>query len=229
MPITPDIAKTEAAIIEQTNAFRATARLGALKPDTALAKAAREYARFLAASTVFSHEADGRRPVDRSKAAGYQPCSVAENLAWHFDSRGFETLQLATMNVEGWKSSPSHRKNLLLPHATETGVAIVKARQEPKYYAVQLMGRPASLQYTFEIENGSGREVVYKVAGEENRIAPRMLVRHTACTPAEVTFQIARGGLLTKEVVARYDARGGAVFRLRTAKGGELLVEVGRQ
>ena len=65
MPVMPDIPKVEAAIVEQTNAFRAGNKLGAVVSEPALTKAAGDFARFLAASTIFSHEADGRRPVDR--------------------------------------------------------------------------------------------------------------------------------------------------------------------
>jgi hypothetical protein len=225
MPITPDIPKAEAAIVEQTNRFRLEEKLAPVKSEPLLTKAARDFARFLASSSRFSHEADGRRPVERIKAAGYQPCSVAENLAWHSDSRGFETLQLATMNVEGWKGSPGHRKNLLMEHATETGVAIVKARREEKYFAVQLFGRPASLQYSFRIENIAGREIAYTLGTQPERIPPRTAIAHTACTPAQVTFTLKPAGILSKAVTASYEAKDGTVFKL-VAKGGEVAVEV---
>lgn len=226
MPIIPDIPLAEAAVIAQTNAFRVTSALPAVVGQPTLTKTARAYAGFLAASTVFSHEADGRRPIDRIKAAGYKPCATAENLAWMLDSRGFETVDLATKLVEGWKASPPHRKNLMMAGATETGVAIVKARREEKYFAVQLFGRPASLQFTFEIENRSGKEVVYAVGGEDLRIASATLMRHTLCEPAEVAFQVKPGGLLAKAVTARYPAKGGQVFKLGPAKAGEIKVTV---
>lgn len=225
MPITPDLPRAEAAIIDQTNAFRKAEGLGPVKGEPLLTRAAREYAHFLAAAPLFSHEADGRRPVDRIKAAGYQPCSSAENLAWHSDTRGFETMQLAIANVEGWKGSPGHRKNMLMEHATETGVAIVKARREEKYFAVQLLARPLSLQYSFRIENGAGRTVDYALGEQRERIEPRVLVTHTACTPTQVTFTLKPGGILSKPVTSRYEAKGGVVFRL-TARGGDVLVEV---
>lgn len=227
MPITPDIPKVEVAIVELTNVFRASVKQQSVKIDAALTRAARDYARFLAASTVFSHEADGRRPIDRIKAAGYLPCSTAENLAWMSDSRGFETQDLAVKMVEGWKGSPPHRKNMELPLVTQTGVAVVKARSEEKYVAVQLFGRPASLQYKFEIVNNAGRPVAYSIAGQEMQIEPNILVRHTACEPGEVAFQVKRGGLLAKAVTARYPAQDGQVFRLTGNGNGQINVEVG--
>ena len=227
MPVMPDIPKAEIAIVEQTNAFRASNKLDTVRAAPALTKAAREFASFLSSSTLFSHEADGRRPIDRIKAAGYSPCATAENLAWHSDPRGFDTLQRATAMVEGWKNSPGHRKNLLMDHATEMGVAIIKARREEKYFAVQLFGRPDALKYSFSVENMSTREVVYRVAGETTRIAPRQIVTHTACTPADIAIDIKAGAILTKAVTSTYQAKGGQVFRLATGKGGEIAVEVG--
>jgi len=225
MPVMPDIPKAEIAIVEQTNAFRVANKLQAVRPAPALTKAARDFAAFLSSSTLFSHEADGRRPIDRIKAAGYAPCATAENLAWHSDPRGFETLQLASANVEGWKNSPGHRKNLLMDHATETGVAIVKARREEKYFAVQLFGRPDALKYRFQLENAAAREVVYRVSGEEARIAPRQIVTHMVCVPVEIAVDVKAGGILTKAVTSTYQAKGGQVYRL-TGKGGEIAVEV---
>lgn len=219
MPIMPDIPKAEIAIVEQSNAFRAGSKLKAVAVQPQLTKAARDFARFLSASTLFTHEADGRRPVDRIKAAGYAPCSAAENLAWHSDTRGFETMQLATMMVEGWKKSPGHRKNLLTEHATETGVAIVKARREEKYFAVQLFARPDTFKYSFSIENHAAGEVAYQLGGETTRIAPRTVMHHTACLPAEIAFEV-------RAAVSRFEAKDGQVYRLKASPRGEVEIEV---
>jgi uncharacterized protein YkwD len=53
----------------------------------------------------------------RVSAAGYDWGFAAENLG-----AGYSTLDDA---VQGWKTSPGHRKNLLDPHATEIGIAAV--------------------------------------------------------------------------------------------------------
>ena len=188
MPLTPDLPKVEIAIVEMTNVFRKEQALGSVKPEPTLTRTAREYARFLAAATVFSHEADGRRPADRIKAAGYAACGSAENLAWMLDSRGFETRDLALRMVEGWKGSPPHRKNLLMTGATETGVAIAKVTGAEKYMAVQLLARPQSLQYGFRIENGSGRAVGYTLGGKAEDLPANGVVRYTLCEAATLTF-----------------------------------------
>ena len=139
----PDLPQTEIAIVEMTNAFRKENKLGALAPNKALAAAARAFADYLAKSGKFAHEADGRKPAARAEAQGYRYCTVAENLALNLDSRGFETRQLARNAVEGWKASPGHRANMLAPHVTEIGVAVVRAPDpDPKFISVQLFGRP---------------------------------------------------------------------------------------
>jgi len=146
----PDLPQTEIAIVEMTNAFRKDNKLAALKPNAALAAAARAFADYLGKSGKFAHEADGRQPAQRAEAQGYRYCTVAENLALNLDSRGFETKELARNAVEGWKASPGHRANMLRPHVTEIGVAVVRAPdRDPKFISVQLFGRPDSLKVTF--------------------------------------------------------------------------------
>ena len=106
----PDLPQTEVAIVELTNAFRKAGALQQVKPNPALAAAARAFAEYLARTGKFAHEADGRKPEDRAQAQGYRYCLVAENLAWNLNSRGFESAQLAREVVEGWKASPGHRE-----------------------------------------------------------------------------------------------------------------------
>ena len=77
-----------------------------------------------------------------------------------------------------------------------------------------------------QIENTAARAVVYALDGAETRIEPRQMVVHTACLPAEVTFQTKAGGPLTKAVTARYEAKDGQVYRL-TGTGAEIAIDVG--
>lgn len=225
MPITPDLPKAEIAIVEMTNEFRREHKLGPVKAEPALTKAAREYAKFLAASTIFSHEADGRRPADRIKAASYAACTTAENLAWMLDSRGFETRDLASRMVEGWKNSPPHRKNLLLEHVTETGVAIHKVTGAEKYVSVQLFGRPLSLQYQVEVENRAGRKVAYSIGERRLTAEANTLVRHTVCDPGDIVFETKPGGFLSKAETQRFHAAGGTLYKLSKDPSGAVKVE----
>jgi hypothetical protein len=222
--VTPDLPNTEIAIVEMTNAFRQENKLAAVQPNATLAKAARAYAQFLAGTELFSHEADGRRPADRARAAGYQFCEIAENLAAFVDSRGFETRDLARQMIEGWKNSPPHRKAMLAPGVTELGVAVAKVKGAEKYVSVQLFGRPASLQYSFEIENNTNATVSYTFETDKLEIKPRFTVRHTACAPGEIAFDITAA--FARAVGSRYETRDGRVFRLVTDVDGKVRIEL---
>jgi hypothetical protein len=224
--LAPDIPQVEVAIVEMTNAFRRDKKLAPVKPNAELTMAARAYAEFLAKSNLFSHTADGRQPADRTKAAGYTPCLVAENLASNRDSRGFATQRLAREAIEGWKGSPGHRKNMLLPHVTEIGVAVAKAKDGEKYLSVQLFGRPRSLSYTITISNAATETVHYAFGDRAHQISPRTRVTHTSCIPREIAFRRAGDASSGKTLSARYQARDGDVYVLRSAAAGGITFEV---
>jgi uncharacterized protein YkwD len=185
----PDLPQAEVAIIQMTNAIRRSSALQELEPNAALTAAARTFADYLAKTSRFAHEADGRKPEDRAEAHGYRYCLVAENLARAADSRGLETRVLARNVVEGWKNSPSHRANLLLKSATEIGVAIVAVPAGlPTYVAVQLLGRPESLKVTFSIENRSSEAVSYRLGTDIEALQPREVATHDDCESRRLDF-----------------------------------------
>lgn len=223
----PDTPTVEAAIIEFTNAYRGRQKLGTLKANAALTKAARAYAAYLAKSGEFSHTADGREAGDRITSAGYSWCQIGENLALHVDSRGFEARALAEKSVEGWINSPPHRANLVAPSMTEIGVGVAKAPyKDPKYISVQLFARPQSLQYEFQISNTSKESVGYSFGGEEHEIKPHYAVTHSACNPGEIAFESFGEGLWAKTLSMRYEARDGLVYKLEPDSDGGVRVEV---
>lgn len=222
-----DAGQAEIAIVELTNAFRRENGAVELRRAPQLDKAARQYADFLVRSGLFSHEADGRRSPDRIKAAGYGACASAENLASLQRDNGFETRELAVRMVEGWKNSPGHRRNMLMGVATETGVAVVKARAAEKYVSVQLFGRPVSLEYSFKIANESRGKVEYSFGGEKFAVEPRETITHTACAPDDVVF--AAGALGTRTGAAAVAARAGLELRVVQQPGGSLKLESGER
>lgn len=221
MPIaTPDLLQTEAVIIEMTNHFRGEQHLGAVTPSAPLQIAAQAFADYLARTGAFAHTADGRQPSERAKAAGYQYCIVAENLAMHQSNRGFETSELAGRAVEGWKSSPAHRANMLQPHVTETGIGIAKtADLDPKFLTVQLFGRPGAFKYSINIENMSGTNVTYVLGNQKNTIVPSMHVTHTTCVPNELTFDIGK-------VTSKFETHDGETFLITRGGDGKPRVEL---
>ena len=213
----PDMPQTEAAIIEMTNAFRAENRIGPVSENSTLAKAAKAFAEYLAASGRFAHEADGRKPSERTKAAGYKHCIVAENLALNQDSRGFESRGLARQAVEGWKGSPPHRAAMLHPQVTEIGIGIARAPDaSPKFLSVQLFGRPDSFRFTFKVENGVGAPVTYVHNGRSQSVPANASIAHTECTPGALSIDGATGTFATAD---------GSVFRV-TRNGSGYKVDV---
>jgi hypothetical protein len=214
----PDLPQTELAIVELTNAFRREEKLAPVKPNAALSKAAKAFAAYLASSGRFGHTVDGRQPADRTQAAGYVHCIVAENLAMNQDSRGFDTGALAEQAVTGWKNSPPHREAMLNPHVTEIGVGIVQGPERaPKFLSVQLFGRPDSFKYTFVVENHSGNAIQYTFRGETVDVPKNMVITQPACTPESIAFMTIRGAFAVTD---------GALYRVTQPAGRALQVEV---
>ncbi len=144
----------------------------------------------------------------------------------NLDSRGFATRDLAKQTVEGWINSPAHNENLLGPHYTEIGVAVVQAPDKnPKYITVQVFGRPQSAKYTFQIANTSGLPVTYTFGGERHDISPNMSVTHTACTPGALDF-IKAG---SKSVAGHFEASDQTIYKLSSDPKSGLKVELGKR
>ena len=143
-PVRPNLQQVEDLVVEGTNRFRESQSRTVLRTNPELQKAARDFAEYMARTGEFEHTAGGTTPGSRVKAAGYEYCQVGENIARHYSTAGFTTPDLARHLVEGWKSSPGHRKNMLEPNVIETGVAIAHRRHGgvEDYYSVQLFGRP---------------------------------------------------------------------------------------
>lgn len=224
----PDLNLVATAIVERTNAFRRSEGLGVLSRNATLDQAAKRFAEYLAKSGKFAHEADGRQPADRAKEAGYWYCTIAENLALNLDSRGFSVTKLADEAVDGWKASPGHRKNMLLPHVIEIGVGIARAPgADPKFLSVQLFGRPRRLAYEFRIQNASRETVTYTFGGQKHQLEPRVTVTHSACDPGKVHF-FAGSWLGGARLDAQYDAADKAKFVLRNTPDGKLAINIER-
>ncbi|MCB1512689.1 MAG: CAP domain-containing protein, partial [Hyphomicrobiaceae bacterium] len=186
--MTPDLPAVEAAIVEMTNLFRRQNRLTELRRVSALDKVARHYAYFLARTGRFAHNADGRSPGERTEAGGYRYCLVAENLALHGRSTGFQSRELAGLAVEGWKGSPGHRRNMLTRFATEIGVGVARAPRTQRYLSVQVFARPASMRFSFKIRNQTPFTLTYRYEEKQHDLPPRIVVTHTVCRPGTLTF-----------------------------------------
>ncbi len=107
----------------------------------------------MARTDRYGHDADGRSPADRAQARGYAYCALAENIAFLSNPAGTTTEALVDTVVEGWKQSPNHRRNMLLPEVVDTAVALAQSPTSQRYYAVQLFGRPRSAMLRFSVVN----------------------------------------------------------------------------
>jgi uncharacterized protein YkwD len=107
-----------AAAQSMISGYRQNNGLAAVELDPALMQMAQEQARIMAARDKLDHGA-GRSFNERIKASGFSAKFAAENIG-----AGYHTLAEA---FSGWRDSPSHRINMLLPGATRMGIAAVYA------------------------------------------------------------------------------------------------------
>jgi uncharacterized protein YkwD len=132
----------EKEVLVQTNAFRREHGLSMLRAESRLMQAAKRHAANMARKDRFGdtdkngHVMDGLDPGDRVQVSGYSFSLVAENVGWQLGKSD----PVASM-VEGWKNSPGHRKNLLIPEMSDTGVGVAKG-QSGRWYFVQVFGKP---------------------------------------------------------------------------------------
>lgn len=186
----PDLARAATQVVEKTNAFRKEQGRSPVAVNDRLAKTAADFARYMARTDRYGHAADGKQPADRAAAHGYEYCIVLENIAYQYNSAGFATEALARGLFEGWKTSPGHRKNMLDPDVTETGVAVARSDRTGYYYAVQLFGRPKSKAIRYSIANRSDAAVTYTVGEQSFSLPPRYTRSHTRCRPGELAVTL---------------------------------------
>ncbi|HMO27065.1 MAG TPA: CAP domain-containing protein, partial [Tepidisphaeraceae bacterium] len=182
-----DVQAVAQQIVERTNAFREQQEQSTLQVNDRLTSAAQSFAEFMARTHEYSHTADGRQPAERATAARYEHAIIAENIAFHFSSRGFETDALAKQMTQGWIDSPGHRKNMLDPDVTEIGVGVARS-ENGVYYGVQLFGRPKSMQITIRITNRSERLLKYTIDDETFEIDSLIERRHVRARPGVLKF-----------------------------------------
>ncbi len=223
--VTPDTdaARIEGRVLELSNDFRRKNGLSALRADPALTAAARAFAAYLARTGRFAHDADGGGPGERAEAAGYAYCEVAENLSTETSVLALTPERRAQDAMQGWTTSPGHRRNLLLARAADTGVgASSSAGATPgsPQVVVQLFGQPRSTRYSFQVLNDSDWRVSYAMGPTVFRSEPHTRTTHTSCDPKTIVFNL--GG----DALPRRQAQAGAVYRVAPDAAGALTLEV---
>jgi len=87
-----------------------------LKWSDTLEKVALLHSKDQAEHQKLSHRgSDGSYPVERAKRLNYKEIAVAENVAYNYPN--------VYRVMVGWRKSAGHCKNMMLPKATEIGVA----------------------------------------------------------------------------------------------------------
>jgi uncharacterized protein YkwD len=184
----PDIGEVTALVVRRVNALREAERSAPLAIERRLMATAEDFAGYMARTDRYGHQADGSRPAERAGKRGYDYCIVSENIAYQFSSAGFTTDELAARLVQGWRDSVGHRRNLLDPDVTETGVAVARSEQTGHYYAVQLFGRPKALSTAFRISNESDATIQYETGGRSFSLPPRFARSHEQCRGVELVL-----------------------------------------
>lgn len=115
--------------------YRQARGLPAVTIDPTLMAVAERQAKSMAAADQLSHDIGGRSLLVRLKAAGFSGLKAAENVG-----AGYHTLAEA---FSGWRDSPSHNKNMLMPGVTRLGIAAVRApRSKYSVYWAMVLGVP---------------------------------------------------------------------------------------
>jgi uncharacterized protein YkwD len=118
-----------ARVVELVNSERGKAGCAPLKVNEKLTRAAQAHSQDMADHRNMSHTgSDGSGPGDRLKRAGYTWRTYGENVAY-----GYRTPE-SVMN--GWMSSPGHKRNILNCAFEEIGVGLA----QPGNYWTQNFG-----------------------------------------------------------------------------------------
>lgn len=134
-PGMPRIGHSSSAV-ELINELRHAKGLPPLVVSPELTQAAQMQAANLARTGLLTHIGpDGSTPLDRVRRAGYKPRLAAENVA------GGQTTVVDA--VRSWRESESHLRNLLLPDATQMGIAQISDPRSPmRTYWTLVVGTP---------------------------------------------------------------------------------------
>lgn len=177
------------ALMEHTNRLRAISGLGALTAEPRLTAAAQHLADVMADSDRYGHDVDGRQPDQRAQSQGYAYCLIAENIAFATGDPGVDADDLAATVFDGWFTSPPHRRNILDGDLTEVGIAAAHSTRSDREYAVQLFGRPRSLEMRFDLTNETAATVSYQLGNQIYRLPAGASRSHQQCRQASLSLQ----------------------------------------
>jgi uncharacterized protein YkwD len=131
-----DLSRVRRELLERINRERTERRLAPLRPDSRLDIAAQNHADDMLARSYYGHKSpEGKTVLERSKAAGYAPQFVGENIA-----EGQDTYDRV---VKDWMASPVHREHILSPVFSDigSGIAVGANKNGSEILWVQVFGR----------------------------------------------------------------------------------------
>jgi uncharacterized protein YkwD len=138
MPEPGDPRELESRTIEAINEIRRERGLPELTSSAGLAAVALAHSEDMARRGFFGHVSpDGLQARDRVAAAGISYSALAENI-----QRNHRFDDPVRQAVESWMLSAGHKKNILEPIYSETGVGVA-IDEEGKIHFTQLFMRPA--------------------------------------------------------------------------------------
>ena len=125
------VSSDESRILELVNRERHKAGLAELRLSARLAVAARGHSYDMALRHYFSHDsADGMSAERRVSGSGIDYSEMGENI---YVEDFPDDRRMAERAIQGWLSSPGHRRNMLSAQFTETGVGIARAADGSTY------------------------------------------------------------------------------------------------
>ncbi len=168
------VAITPASILALTNQARATLNLQPLELNSRLASSAQAKAIDMLENQYFEHTSpDGLTPWYWIKSTGYRYLKSAENLAVHYTTA--ESVQ------NSWMASSNHKKNILNPVFTESGVGIANGFFEgvETTFVVQHFGQPVPVEEFVIPETESISEKTDQVPPAVNTSTQPVIVAET--------------------------------------------------
>jgi len=133
----PEPLDMELAVVE-LNSYRVQFGLEPVALDPMLVLSSQVHAEDMARHGIVSHTGtDGSAHTDRMMRNGYTFSIAGENVASGQDSWN--------KVFQAWKDSPGHNENLLMPEATDFGIALVFEKStQYRYYWAMIMAAPMS-------------------------------------------------------------------------------------
>ena len=127
-----DIAQAEKRILDLTNAERQKNGLAALILDACASKVARRHSENMARRNQMDHNLDGKGPAERMRDGGLGFSAVYENIHnWNEYSNNqpvWNTGAYGDHAMDFWRTSPTHRANLLNSSVTHIGIGVAKGQ-----------------------------------------------------------------------------------------------------